>query len=291
MKPATLTPAMARVLLSLHRYHYLMPYQFTRLDGFAPNVTAVHKVLARFPAERSEIAFVRSGVEAGKGRIPRLYYLTRHGAAAVAEMMQVELESVFYPKGDKLPVADVLHRAMTVDFWIELDRYAEATGGEVEFFHPYFRTSGANRGSEPEARLKKLTRIDFPPPVAKKHSKPFFWPDACFALKTPQKRLLCLLECYRGIDTGRVIRQLEWHLLALEHGLPSVKYGFETGNLVLLVFDGDTPMQAVMKRLLVRPDFDDFAGFIAFSTMQRLQAKFEDWWYVWQGEIRPGRLG
>jgi hypothetical protein len=304
---------MERALLALSAYHYLMPRQFTRLPGFPNRVDAVHKLLRRFPAEKAEVACVRSGVERGRGMIPRLYYLTRQGAETVAELLQAEPESVFYPKGDKLPISDVPHRAMTVDFWIELNRYAETTGGAVEFFHPYFRTTGANRNPDSGTRLKKLTRLDFPPELARKHKKPFFWPDGVFILRTAlrspgdpsgspdgalaksggphsQKRLLCLLECYRGIDTGRVIRQLEWHLLALEHGLPSLKYGLETGNLILLVFEMETAMYAALQRLLIRPGFGEFAGFVASSTLGRLKENFMDWWYVHEGEIRAGAL-
>ena len=292
MKADSLTPAMTRALTALASYHYLMPRQFTRLPGFPTKPEGVHKLLRRFPAEKGEVGFIRAGVdnESKAGRVPRLYYLTKYGAAAVAELKQCDPETIFYPKGDKLPLQDVQHRAMCIDFWIELNRFAEGTHSEVEFFHPYFRTTGANRHSDPTIRLKKLTRIDFPAEVAKRHSKPFFWPDGVFVLRTPQERILYLLECYRGIDTGRVIRQLEWHLLALEHGLPSLRYGFDTANRVLLVFQTETAMYAVLKRLITRPGFDDFAAFIACSTLQRLQGNFQDWWYVWQGNIAAGKL-
>jgi hypothetical protein len=292
MKPGTLTPAMTRALVALARYHYLMPRQFTRLPGFPANPEGVHKLLRRFPAEKGEIDCIRAGVdrENKAGRVPRLYYLTKHGAAAVAELNQSDPETIFYPKGDKLPLQDVQHRAMCIDFWIELNAFAAATESAVEFFHPYFRTVGHNRNADPATRLKKLTRIDFPPEVARKHSKPFFWPDGVFVLRTPGERILYLLECYRGIDTGRVIRQLEWHLLALEHGLPSLRYGFDTANRVLLVFQTEEALHAVLKRLLTRPGFDDFAAFIACSTLARLQGNFQDWWYVWQGNVTAGRL-
>ena len=207
----------------------------------------------------------------------------------MAELRQIGPEAIFYPKGDKLPLLDVLHRAMTIDCWIELMRFTATGAGEVEFFHPYFRTTGANRGGQ-GTPLRKLTRIDFPAELAHKHKKPFFWPDAVFVLRTPKKRVLCLLEVYRGIDTGRVIRQLEWHLLALEHGLPSLQYGFTSANKVLLVFETEAALDAVLKRLLTRPGFEEFALLIACSTLERLRKNFEDWWYVWGGEIKGGRF-
>ena len=260
--PGHLTPAMSRVLTALADYHYLMARQLPRL-GLVTSVGAAQKLLRRFnheirlktvpgrghlyaPNPQSPIAAVRAGVDRNSGRIARLYYLTRLGAEQVAELRQTDPETVFYPKGDKLPLLDVLHRAMTIDCWIELNRFAAAGAGEVEFFHPYFRTTGANRAPQ-GGTLKKLTRIDFPPELALKHKKPFFWPDAVFVLRTPKKRVLCLLEVYRGIDTGRVIRQLEWHLLALEHGLPSLKYGFQSANKVLVVFETEVALDAVLK--------------------------------------------
>lgn len=87
-----------------------------------------------------------------------------------------------------------------------------------------------------------------------------------------------------------MIRQLEWHLLALEHGLPSLKYGLQSANKVLLVFETEVALHAVLKRLLTRPGFEEFAPLIACSTLERLRKDFEDWWYVWQGNITAGRL-
>lgn len=300
MKPGSLTPQMIRVLEALARYHYLMPRQFTRLPGFSPHVEAVHKTLKRFfPPEKEKakpkdlmIDFVSAGVdrELGKGRIPRLYYLTEHGAAAVASMWQCDLDSVFYPKGDKLMEWGVPHQALTNDFWIELDRFAGSTDSQVEFFHPYYRTTGANRNSKPENRLRRLPRIDFDEAVAKRCKRSFIIPDANFVLRTPQKRILCLLEACRGKDTKYVMGKLEWHFLALEHGFPSLKYGMETGNLILLVFETESAMYAVLKRLLSRQGIEAFSEFVACSTIDRLRGNFMDWWYVWHGEIKAGGL-
>lgn len=47
-------------------------------------------------------------------------------------------------------------------------------------------------------------------------------------------------------------------------------------------------MYAALQRLLVRPGFENFAAFVASSTIGRLRGNFMDWWYVQEGEIRPG---
>jgi hypothetical protein len=41
---------------------------------------------------------------------------------------------------------------------------------------------------------------------------------------------------------------------------------------------------------LTRPGFEEFAPLIACSTLERLRKNFEDWWYVWGGEIKGGRF-
>lgn len=208
------------MLTALAAYHYLMPRQLPRL-GFVTSVGAAQKLLRRFnhetrlktvpgrgavyaPNPKSPIAAIRAGVDRDSGRIARMYYLTRLGAEQVAELWQTDPATIFYPKGDKLPLLDVLHRALTIDCWIELQRFAEANASEVEFFHPYFRTTGANRGpAERETPLRKLTRIDFPPELARKHKKPFFWPDAAFILRALRKSASSACSKSTGASTPR----------------------------------------------------------------------------------------
>jgi len=296
-----LTVRQLEVLEALADYHYLMPAQMVRL-GLSTSVWAMRSILNRFDFEirgenggkmrnnKAEIGAIKAGVDRDSGRIARMYYLTRSGAEVVAERRQVNPESIFYPKGDKLVLADIPHRRLAIDFRIELDFFVNKAGFAVEFYHHYFRSSGANRGTNPDERLRKLTRIDFPEEVVKRCKKPFFWPDGIFALRSKEKRVLYLVEACRGIDTGRVMRQLDWHVVALEHGLPSLKYGFDTANKVLLVFEGESALAAVLRQLLLRTDLDAFRGLIACSTLERLRGNFEDWYYVRQGNIEAGGL-
>jgi hypothetical protein len=296
-----LTVRQLQVLEALADYHYLSPAQMVRL-GLSTSTASMRQTLQRFAFERpggnghrirnrqAEIGAVKAGVDRDSGRIARIYYLTKHGADLVAEKRQVDPESIFYPRGDKLALADIPHRRMAIDFCIELNFFAARSGHTVECYHHYFRTTGANRGTEADERLRKLTRIDFPEHLAKKYKKPFFWPDGVFVLRTESKRILFLVEAYRGIDTGRVMRQLGWHLVALEHGLPSLRYGFDTANKVLLVFETESAIAAVLNRLLTRTDLEDFRELIACSTIERLQANFLDWHSVQQGNIIAGEL-
>lgn len=268
-----LTVRQQKVLEALADYHYLVPAQMVRL-ALSKSTGAKRRSVRRFAFElpgddgrmvknsKAAIGAIRAGVDRESGRIARMYYLTRMGAELVAENRQTDPELIFYPRGDRLVLADIPHRRLAIDFRIELDRYAKEHGHTVEFYHQYFRTAGANRGTETGERLRKLTRIDFPAELAARYRKPFFWPDGIFVLKAGTKRTLCLVEAYRGSETGRVMQQLVWHIVALDHGLPSEKYGLQTAHRVLVVFEDEAALAAVLQRLLQWDSIDEHREFI-----------------------------
>ena len=82
------------------------------------------------------------------------------------------------------------------------------------------------------------------------------------------------MEAYRGGDTGRVMQQLVWHVVALDHGLPSEKYGLKTAHRVLVVFEEEAALAAVLQRLLRWDSIHEHRQFILCSTIERLQKNF-----------------
>lgn len=98
------------------------------------------------------------------------------------------------------------------------------------------------------------------------------------------------MEAYRGGDTGRVMQQLVWHVVALDHGFPSEKYGLKTAHRVLLVFEGEAALAAVLQRLLLWDSIHEHRQFILCSTIERLQKDFQDWYSVREGNIAAGGL-
>lgn len=116
-----------QVLEALADYHYLVPAQMVRL-GLSQSTGAMRRTLRRFEFElpgaagdmlsnpRSAIGAIRAGVDREAGRLARMFYLTRYGAETVAEIRQTEPEQIFYPRGDRLVLADVPHRRLTIDF-------------------------------------------------------------------------------------------------------------------------------------------------------------------------------
>ena len=117
-----LTVRQQEVLEALADYHYLVPAQMVRL-ALSKSTGAMRRTLRRFEFELPEdggrkvknskaaIGAIRAGVDRESGRIARMYYLTRQGAELVAENRQTDPELIFYPRGDRLVLADIPHRS------------------------------------------------------------------------------------------------------------------------------------------------------------------------------------
>ena len=194
---AALPDTNLQVMEHLHAYRFLTAPQLLRL-GVASHVNSLRRTLRRFETGRKYVDWAEFGVLPRIGRLPRVYYLTERGARYLAEAWRVEPAEINYPRGVKLFSRDYFHRGATIDFHIELRRFAAQYGLTVEVFHSYFDTAGANRNENPADRLRHLSKVPL--------EDSFFIPDAIFAVRASDgSRYLFVLEVYNGIDTKRVL--------------------------------------------------------------------------------------
>ena len=155
---AALPDSNLQVMEQLHTYRFLTAPQLLRL-GVASHVNSLRRTLRRFETARKYVDWAEFGVLPQIGRLPRVYYLTERGARYLAEAWRVEPAEINYPRGVKLFSRDYFHRGATIDFHIELRRFAAQYGLTVEVFHSYFDTAGANRTENPAYRLHHLSKV------------------------------------------------------------------------------------------------------------------------------------
>ena len=274
---AALPDTNLQVMEHLYAYRFLTAPQLLRL-GVASHVNSLRRTLRRFETGRKYVDWAEFGVLPRIGRLPRVYYLTERGAHYLAEAWRVEPAEINYPRGVKLFSRDYFHRGATIDFHIELCRFAAQYGLTVEVFHSYFDTAGANRNENPAYRLHHLSKVPL--------EDSFFIPDAIFAVRASDgSRYLFVLEVYNGIDTKRVHAQLEKHLVALGEGRISELYGYPRAHRVLCVFETESALQAAVRRLCEDPAFtDQMRHQFAFSTLAELRVGFADCWHF----LTPG---
>jgi hypothetical protein len=266
------------VMEQLHTYRFLTPSQMVRL-GITSHMNSLRRTLRRFEIGRKYVDYTEFGVFQKLGRLPRVYYLTEGGAKYLAEAWRVDPKEINYPRGVKLFSRDYFHRSATIDFHIELRMFAERFHANVEFFHTYFDTKGANRAEDPENRLQRLSKV----PLGKDG---FFIPDSIFSLRTADgERYLYAVEIYNGIDTKRVHTQMEKHIIALGEGKISDLYGFPNAHRVLCIFESDAALMAAEKRLREDELFSEqMRKQFALSTLSRLRGNFAcNWQFLEKG--------
>lgn len=268
-----LTKAETDFLEALAIYKFLTNPQIEAL-GVKKGAPNVRQFTSKFMVKYAGIIERTSmGVRAQAGKIPHLYYLTPKGAEFVAETLEIDPESIKFPAPQAVAsFRDYDHRVSTIDFFISLRLWAISQGFEVLFTDAYFDKIGANRGTE---KLRAKTKIDT--------GTAYIIPDGAGMLETPERKHLFLLEVYNGHDTKRVLEQLEKHRIAISEGSPSLKYNFDRGHTVAVVFDSVEAKNAVLKRMQETPTFQRFLIHFKFRAIADFKDSFYDDWELFDG--------
>jgi hypothetical protein len=109
-------------------------------------------------------------------------------------------------------------------------------------------------------------------------------PDAIFLVTTPDRSdHLFALEVYNGHDTQRVHTQLRKHLQEQAEGAIAAAYGLALPCRVLLVFDSEAALQAVLRRVRADPQFAAAEPYFAFNTLARVNQDFARGWFYFSG--------
>lgn len=261
-----------RILRALARFQYLTSSQFVRL-GAAKSKASIYPMLRRLcDTQKPSIAHIHYNGSPTTGRLESVYFLTAQGVK-VLEGLGLENRSIKRPlRRDVSFSSDYHHRVWTVDFFIEALRFCEAQSYELGEFYYYFQQrSGSNRNNKGGRSLSD-TRLDI---EMKGYGS--IIPDGVLLIRRePERPIFGLFEQHNGKDTGKLLRQLEGHRLAISEGLPSMKYnvrheGKFVGNRVFVSFQREGCMQATMHRLAKDPSFQPFLGHFAFTLSSTLK--------------------
>jgi hypothetical protein len=271
MQIETLPEKNTKVLEWLNIYRFLTVPQLQRL-GLDGSKESVYKVLRRFNTNRKPlVAYTDFGFIPKIGRLHRIFYLTKYGALALAELLRIEIDKINYPKNTKLFHRDYFHRLNMIDFHIELRLWSKQTDTKIILFDTYF-----------EGLKQKNKRFEMKTKVYLKDG--LLIPDAIFIFHLPNtKTYLYALEIHNGFGTKRIVNQLEKHLIAIKEGSVSEKYAYSYANRVVSVFDNEATLRAVLKRLKELPDFKKFYSHFLFKTLEQLKNNFYSGWFVISG--------
>jgi len=271
-----LTIPQQRVLSALARYRYLTVPQMIAA-GVGKNESHIRADVLPRLCQRA----VDNLVEAhefphfsAKGRLPRVYTLTRHGADMVADMLRCDPSEVAWPVGGVQYANDFEHRTAYLDAWIAFDAWIAADDRrECLDARHYFDKTGSNRAGA--QRMRSVCRIDLP-------CRRFIIPDGLAYFDTGSKRRAVALELHNFPDTGRIAKQLAGHIEPLELDAYSRAFGHDAAGRVLSISTDPALAVRVMDRMLALPGFRESRAFrlIAFNTLEGVKADFGAGWVL-----------
>lgn len=216
------------------------------------------------------IQYAPSGPMRG-GRFEYIYYLKPYGKNLLEEQGKIDPSEIRIPIGHPQFHKLYHHRKMQVDFHIQLWRWTQNRNITIDLYENDFDTIGGNRSAR---KLESRTKITFPEGA---HAGKFIIPDGAFILNTDHGKKFFLLEFHRGNDVKRIIKQLYYHAVALGEGLPSKKYSINKANRVLVIFEKNTVLNSVRKRMIETPAFTMLTKFFLLKTQENLNPVNENW--------------
>ena len=277
-----------RVLEALATYRYLTPKQMTEL-GVSGDKRHLYVVLGRLqtktktpdrkekriPKEIGELDF---GAVPGKGRLARVYFLTKLGADLLMRARK-DLEDVPYVKRPNKFQNEYWHHLYTVDFHIHVRAFTELEGHEVRMFKAYFEFA------------KRYTRA-----TSIRLRKGVIIPDALCVIDGADglERILAY-EMANGSDTGRIEKQIRRYLEALDERAieKAVRVGKDTPLRVLFVFEHLRTFENLRKRFTNDEHLEFWDDYIFCKALDAFEdaAQFRQGWMHLHSAIKTPLFG
>ena len=273
---ANLSPTGFKVLLALAEYRFLTAPQLIEIGvakdrGYLGQVLtsllSVRKKQGAMQRQPKEIGELDFGVLVGRGRLPRVYFLTARGAELIATI-DPNQPPARYPRRVVRYQNDYHHRIATVDFHIALRAWANEHSQQLTWVRQYFDWTGQRDGAQPhtETRIKLTDRN--------------INPDTIFKLSDEATERVFCVEIVNGMDTGRVVKQMRNYCLGLDDGRinKSLNLGDRAVRL-LFVFEHERLLNLVQKAAKKERWLGAYAPHFFLKSMDDVQTgSFLDGW-------------
>lgn len=275
---ATLSPHRHKVLEALAKFRYMTSDQFV-FAGISESRDSLNRHVLP-PLYRREVGklidFADLGIEPGRGRRPRVYFLTKAGAQVLAEFERRDVSEIAFPAGGMQYTRDLDHRRDYIDYLISFHRWIEAVEGDILDERHYFDFVGSNRkGTQSRAE----THVEF--------SGGYIVPDGLAHFHALGKARAVAIEIHRHTTPKRCAVQLRKHMEAIKERAVMDRFGIEHASLVLSVSADQGLFERVRARMLEVPDWRHFAPLFRFATVEAVRADFGRAWVYADGTPAP----
>lgn len=274
-----ISPVRYKALEALAKFRYMTARQFVAAGLSHSEGSVMRKILPPLyrRARGKLIDFMELGFSPGRGCLPRVYFLTKHGAQIIADFERCDIADISFPEGGMQYVRDFEHRKAYIDAVIAFHRWIEASGGEIIAERHYFDSTGSNRrGTTAHAQ----TRLEL--------SDGFIVPDGLAYFEAFGKRRAVAVEVHRHTDAKRCAEQLAKHMQAIRERRVMDHFGHDTGSLVFSITTDEALSERIRARMLDVPGFRQFfAPAFRFAHIDGVREEYGRAWVRADGTAAP----
>jgi hypothetical protein len=271
-----------RILYELADLQYLTISQIERLTNQAKRTVNNH-ISSLVNTTRPLVNRVDYMNHGKWGRNESIYFLSPRGVKAL-ENHGLEREKIKAPIGQVLNwKSTYFHKVWMVDFFVSLKTWAESQNHNIEYFSYDFQQNlGSNKNNKGGQTLSD-NKVEI-----EKDGIGYIVPDGIFLVRRDEKKpIFGLFEQHNGKDTGKLLRQIHAHCIAIKNGIPSQRNnvtheGKLVANRVFLSFENEGCMKATMYRMARSQDFEDLIKFFVFKLTSDVKTTnfCEKWIYA-----------
>ncbi len=267
----TISNGQMKILEALSKFTFLTVPLIDAL-GIYKNKISIYRSLKGLKERSKPLVYSQNfGVHA-RGQLHSLLFLSKYAKEILMDNSHFE-KDINIPSNKTFVSTDYFHRVANIKTHLYMDLYLQSLENAAIIFLDYY-FSKASRNEHTYARAKN--RIDL-------ENDNYIIPDIVSKFHIDEKEYLYLIEIHFGSNSNKAFVQCLQHIKAIDLGTPKKKYQHQKNNRVVFIFENESCMNAVMKKMNSNADIKKYLNLFLFKTLDSMQDDFANNWKKFDG--------
>jgi hypothetical protein len=261
-----------KILEALSRYTFLTVPLIDALEIFK-NKVSIYRSLKGLKERSKPLVYSQNfGVHPTRGQLHSLLYLSKYAEEILMDNGHYE-KDINISSSKTFVSTDYFHRIANIKTHLYIDLYLQSIDDAGIIFLDYYFTK-VSRDDNHYARAKN--RIDL------EHDN-YIIPDIITKFDVDKKEYLYLIEIHLGSNSNKAFVQCLQHIKAIDLGTPKKKYHHPKNNRVIFIFEHDSCLNAVIKKMNSNENLKKYLNLFLFKTLDSMQDDFNNNWIKFDG--------
>jgi len=269
----TITESQLKILKALGRYMFLTVDLIDKLQIFKHKVSIYRAVQPLKEVKKPLVISQNFGIHPKYGQLPSLLYLSSYGKQLLIECGYEDYK-IKLPQNRTFVSTDYFHRVSNISFFVQMDLYLKANNGHIIFLDYYFSKAKKEKGKYLQAK----NRLDI-------SDDKYIIPDIVTKFRINDRDYLYLVEIHNGKDSNKAFIQCLNYIEAIDLESVKSKYNYPRNNSVVFIFEYETCMLSVMKKMNDNASLKKYINLFLFKTIKSLDKSFENNWLYFNKRV------